>query len=375
MDSIQIRRQQKEGHYLSHLTHGGVDEAFLTLTALPNETPADLLQRLYAWLSDYPRWRILRQDVFGIVHGESTAAEDKSYRLSGSDWPETWVEEGTGQGNPVSGLQLQAVGGISTRPVRVGDRTLGVVYEDPWARYCVLGGLLPSDTSTSREHQTQQVFDLMELGLAEAGMSFLNVFRTWFYLDEILDWYDGFNGVRNAFFNKHGVYDRLVPASTGIGGRNAQGGALVADLIALEAKSSEFSLRPLPSPLQCPALEYGSSFSRAVELAMPGQRRVLVSGTASIAPEGHTIHVGDINAQIKTTMDVVEAILKLRGLGWEDTVRAIGYFKHAGDIPAFERYRAAEGLSSLPIVIAKNDVCRDDLLFELELDAVSSAAG
>ena len=66
----------------------------------------------------------------------------------------------------------------------------------------------------------------------------------------------------------------------------------------------------VPSPLQCPALDYGSSFSRAVELVAGDHRRLFVSGTASISPEGHTLHVGDVDAQVARTMEVVEAMLE-----------------------------------------------------------------
>lgn len=369
-DRLTIRSERAAGRHFIELEQGPIREAFLTLPALPHETPAELLQRLYGWLADFPVWRILRQDVFGILRDAAGQAASKAYRLSGRDWPQTWVEQGNGEGSPVAGLQVQALAGAQTRPVRVGGRTLGVVYEDEWARCCVLGGLQPANAQDPREAQSEQVLALMQRALMEAGMGFSNVIRTWFYLDDILDWYDGFNAVRNAFFERHGIYDGLVPASTGIGGSNAGGSALVADLIAVEPKSPAFSLRAVPSPLQCPALEYGSSFSRAVELRVPGQQRLLVSGTASIAPEGHTIHVGDVEAQVATTMAVVGAILESCGLGWADSVRAIGYFKHAHDMGAFDRYCAQAGLPPLPIVITKNDVCRDDLLFELEVDAV-----
>ena len=369
-DRLQIRSERAAGRHFVELGRGAAREAFLTLPALPGEAPAALLGRLYRWLDDSPDWRILRQDVFGVVGDAASHRSGKAHRLGGRDWPQTWVEQGNGEGSPVAGLQVQAVAGLPTKPVRVDGRTLGILHEDEWARYCVLGGLQSTRPDDPREAQSEQVLALMHQALAEAGMGFSNVIRTWFYLDDILEWYDGFNAVRNAFFEKHGIFDGLVPASTGIGGGNAAGGALVADLIAIEPKSPALSLRAVPSPLQCPALEYGSSFSRAVEIRTPGEQRLLVSGTASIAPEGHTIHVGNVDAQVATTMEVVGAILESCGLGWQDSVRAIGYFKHANDIGAFDRYCASAGLPALPIIITKNDVCRDDLLFELEVDAI-----
>jgi enamine deaminase RidA (YjgF/YER057c/UK114 family) len=269
----------------------------------------------------------------------------------------------------VAGIQVHALDGAAPRAVHLDGRTVGTVFEDDWARYCVLGGLRPDSAEHPPEEQAWETFETMERALASVGMDFSHVFRTWFYLDDILDWYGGFNQVRNQFFRERGVFGGLVPASTGVGGSNAAGTALVADLLAIEIRDPRVQLRPVPSPLQCPAVDYGSSFSRAVELSLPGQQRVYVSGTASIAPDGRTEHVGDVRKQIALTMDVVTAILNSRQLGWEDVTRGIGYLKHAEDAPCFVEYCHAARLPEMPIVIAKNDICRDDLLFEIEVDA------
>ena len=42
----------------------------------------------------------------------------------------------------------------------------------------------------------------------------------------ILDWYGDFNRTRDAFFSSRGIFDGLVPASTGMAGSNPQGTAL-----------------------------------------------------------------------------------------------------------------------------------------------------
>jgi enamine deaminase RidA (YjgF/YER057c/UK114 family) len=261
------------------------------------------------------------------------------------------------------------VSGIPDKPLRLDQHTVGAVFEDETARYCVLGGLRPGSAQESRSEQAWETLELMESALALAGMTFADVFRTWFYLDDILDWYDEFNEARNAFFQERKVYDGLVPASTGVGGSNSAGTALVADLLALQSKEPGVTRLAIPSPLQCPALRYGSSFNRAVEVTLPGQRRLYVSGTASIDLAGHTAHVGNVDGQVALTMEVVGAILRSREMSWTDVTRAIGYFKHAEDAPAFDRYCAQQRIPQMPVVIAKNDICRDDLLFEIEVDA------
>ena len=40
--------------------------------------------------------------------------------------------------------------------------------------------------------------------------------------------------------------------------------------------------------------------------------------------------------------------------------------KHEKDLPLFLRIMEEKGLSDLPMVICKADVCRDELLFELD---------
>ncbi len=98
----------------------------------------------------------------------------------------------------------------------------------------------------------------------------------------------------------------------------------------------------------------------------------MISGTASIAAEGKSMFTNDVEGQIRLTFDVVEAILQARGMGWKNTVRAVGYFRDMRDLPVFEKCCRDRGIAPLPLVAAHTTVCRDDLLFEIELDAIST---
>ena len=71
-------------------------------------------------------------------------------------------------------------------------------------------------------------------------------------------------------------------------------------------------------------------------------------------------------------MRVVHEILKSRNMNWPDTSRAIAYFKDINEAPLLEKYCRANGLPDLPVAISHADVCRHDLLFEIELDAVKA---
>lgn len=248
----------------------------------------------------------------------------------------------------------------------------GVVSEDQWGRYALIKGVAPDDPSSSPYDQTLSAFGRLERELAEAGMTFANVVRTWIYADRILDWYSDFNKARNSFFTSRGVYDRYVPASTGIGWTNSVGVRLVLGAFAVSPKcpgSVEFEA--LPSPLQCPALEYGSSFSRAAEVRTPGWKRVIVSGTASIKPNSHEVaHVGDIDEQINCTMNAVDAIYRSRGLSLKDVSGALVYLKEERYRDNWERWLKAHDeypREHSRAIVA--DVCRDEWLFEIESDA------
>jgi enamine deaminase RidA (YjgF/YER057c/UK114 family) len=263
---------------------------------------------------------------------------------------------------------------VPVETVRLGGRPVGRTFSDHWVRHVLLGDIRPGDTTLSRPKQTQQGFENLEAALAATGMTFANVARTWLFLDEILAWYGPLNSVRTEFYRDRRVFERLVPASTGVSGRNSIGTAMLAGAWAVEPLNGAFTLREVRSPRQCAATSYGSSFSRAVELGTPELTRLLVSGTASIAPDGRSVCPNDMEAQIDLTMDVVRAILVSRGLDFSDGSRVTAYFKRAADIRCFDAWREKAGLAAWPVVYTVADICRDELLFELEMDALASGA-
>lgn len=358
------------------------EEFHLSANPLPGESWDALFARVAEALRDAGA-QVVSQEVFGVPSPEALAALEamspvstRVERVSGGapllDWPVTWIEEEREDGVAVAGTQVWAVAGTPVSTVSIDGHPVGRAFESGSVRYCRLGGLAPVDNAVEPGAQARSVFERMDAGLAAADMTFNDTVRTWFYNKRILAWYAGFNEVRDVFFGKHRIFEGLVPASTGVGGANAARASLMAGLVAVPRAGGLVKAFPVASPLQCPAIDYGSSFSRAVEVDSPGLRRLYISGTASIAPEGHSVHVGDIDAQIALTMDVVHAILESRSMDWPDTSRAILYFKRPEDAPAFERYRAAQGIDPFPAVAVINDICRDDLLFEIELDAIAA---
>lgn len=360
------------GLYEVELARQDITEIFTTAAALGGQPAIDIFRRLDGSLRNRPGARILRENVFGLVNCACGTTDLRKYTPSDAVWPVTQVAEAGVHGGITAGVQVHAIIGAKVQPIRMNNMVIGTYFEDQYARYCLLGEIHPDNPTASREAQALRTFEMMEQALKPVGMDFSHVMRTWFYLDHILDWYGPFNRIRDTFFKERGIFDGLVPASTGVGGRNREGTALVADALAIQPKDAQVRIQALPSPLQCPALEYGSSFSRAVEVIMPDHRRIFVSGTASIYPDGRTANVGDVGAQIDLTMQVAGAILESRGMGWEDASRAVAYIKDAQNAPLFNQYCAAESLPPLPVVLSEQDICRDDLLFEIEVEAVRS---
>jgi enamine deaminase RidA (YjgF/YER057c/UK114 family) len=94
-----------------------------------------------------------------------------------------------------------------------------------------------------------------------------------------------------------------------------------------------------------------------------------VSGTTSIAPGGQSVHKDDITAQVNLSLDVIEALLLSRGLDFSDATRATAYLKTPRHANSLDDWFKPRGVW-FPAVRIHAGVCRDDLLFELELDAI-----
>jgi chorismate lyase / 3-hydroxybenzoate synthase len=112
-------------------------------------------------------------------------------------------------------------------------------------------------------------------------------------------------------------------------------------------------------------------FSRACLLSESAGTNLFVSGTSSIV--GHeTIHHGDVAAQTRETMANINVLV-------EEANRVVGsarysldglkfkvYVRQPSDFSAIEGALAGSLPSSTPIVYLQADVCREDLLVEIE---------
>ena len=151
-------------------------------------------------------------------------------------------------GRHVSGAQAFLVPGQTLRRLRLDDRIVGTVWSDTDADYCLLAGILPADLAAPRSAQTRSCYEQMETALQQASMDFSHVVRTWLYLDRLLSWYGEFNQGRTGFFKERGVFERLIPASTGIGASNPFGAALACGALAIRPRHSGLRICEVESP-------------------------------------------------------------------------------------------------------------------------------
>lgn len=362
-----IRKQLLKGADVITLDRNPIQDHFITLTPERNESPESLFRRAGEVVHEVGG-EVVSVEVLGMAASDRKDIPCLMEAVDGSGLAVGWVENR--RADNLCGVHVWLLSGVPIQRVEWGGGIIGSLFEDDCGRCCRLVGLVPTGINGGRVEQAGAIFRQMESALQDVGMTFSEVFRTWFYNHDILDWYDEFNTVRTDFFHDRDIFGGVVPASTGIGGGNAADAALIAGLVALEPKDPAVKVSQVASPLQSSARDYGSSFSRAVEVSCPDHRRLYVSGTASIDKAGATVHVGDCKAQVGLTMEVVGEILRSRQMEWGDVNRALAYFKRAEDAHLLEAYRQEHDLPRFPVIVAENDVCRDELLFELEVDAI-----
>ncbi len=121
------------------------------------------------------------------------------------------------------------------------------------------------------------------------------------------------------------------------------------------------------------ASEYGSAFVRGLRVELPGGvSQLLISGTASVGPNGETLYPGDFRAQLWRTYHNITRLLESEGATWQDIVRTTCYLRDIErDYAEFNAIRneffRALGLNPFPASTAiQARICRSDLLVEIE---------
>ena len=384
MANVFVRREAARIHLhsvvedLAHVTASVAD---------PSGGAARASEEIYAQISNVltrHRMQVIHERIFGSLKLQNAILEARRRALAqsgqGEDWPITFIEGRPPRGDGLAGVLIQAV-----RPQQAGEvQTItddGVARGRRWKRngatFLMLQDLHGAAAGASRESQTATMFERANRILELQGATYRDVARTWIYLPNILQWYEGFNAARSAMYREFGLIPAqpaegggrriLLPASTGISGLNPHGVGPVMDLLAVTGKP-EHSVKvdQMTNIRQKDAFEYGSAFSRGVWIREPDLTQVLVSGTAAIDERGKSLFPGDCRAQIFRTFENIEALVAPAGASLKDICQATVFLKRGQDLPVYTQAAAERGLADLPAVCVVADVCRDDLLFEAD---------
>jgi enamine deaminase RidA (YjgF/YER057c/UK114 family) len=316
--------------------------------------------------------RILQERVFLTQNVMETVSRIRSEEYGDIDdgVAPSFLVGAQGMPGPIAGVQVHAVSTDSSPETIDSQGTAcGRILRIPGRTYLTLSQLSAAKSAQPTE-QARAMLEKAESTLKKFGADFLSVARTWMWLGDILSWYGDFNRVRNEFFTERGVIGKpsrqSIPASTGIGLSPADGADCAMDLIAVLEPADSIQYLSAVGKQHC-ALEYGSAFSRAARAITPAGETVFVSGTASIDAEGATTNIDDAQGQIKTTIENVRAVLRDMHAADEDVVQVIAYCKTTEVEKIFNSFK-----SSLPWpwVTVICDICRPDLLFEIEATAM-----
>ncbi|MFZ2149180.1 MAG: Rid family hydrolase [Sedimentisphaerales bacterium] len=380
------------------------------ISAVPGESASGRkqAQEIFSGISDILRSKkayILQERVFAAQSAMEILSRERSRAYGDLDdgVAPSFLLAKEGLLGPVAGAQVHAIstniqpevvklnGKLCGRilrtpaaPTRVGRRG-GRSGRDPALResctYLTLSNISAATLRSSSlrstnpqyseaTEQAQAMMKTAESVLKQFGADFLSVPRTWMWLKDILSWYDDFNHIRTEFFTERRLIGegtrQSMPASTGIGLGPADGSHCAMDLTAVLEPQNSIKFLQAVGKQQC-ALEYGSAFSRASRAITPAGQTVFVSGTASIDADGATTHIGDASGQISTTIGNVRAVLSDMNCRDEDVVQMVAYCKTT---EVEKIFNDSKGTLNWPWLTAICDICRPDLLFEIEATAM-----
>ena len=381
---------EKYKSFIIYKNYIGTDQLFITVSVEDKGAdPVDVCSNIYKKIIeiiDNEKMDIVYERIFGSLSIQDKIIETRCKVLEKiSDncrLPYTYI-----QGQPVWG---EGLAGIHIRSIKVSHKeNIWTIYDDKVAcgrgwikdntRFIVLQNIHTNGNvgRQSREEQTDNMFDRAQGILEEEGADYKNVVRTWIYLSNILGWYNEFNSVRNKKYRKFNIipesYSKeninklYLPASTGIQGENNIGAAAIMDIyVVIPEKNSGIEIESTSGAVQNAAFHYGSAFSRAISIYEPDNTQILVSGTASIDDRGKSVFQDDAKSQMVQTFDVISALIKEKGAKLKDIYDSTIYLKRPEDINELQTTLKEYGLKEMPAICVLADICRDELLFEVD---------
>ena len=249
-----------------------------------------------------------------------------------------------------------------------------VLLENASGRFLFAGGFQGDVLHFGIEPQSVEAFRLLGDVLRREGFPLNSIIRQWNYIERITAFdgqdqhYQAFNNARSDFYSKT-EWTNGYPAATGIG---ANLGGILIDVDAAVFTTPDAFATPIDNKLQVAAHAYSEQvlevarqkkttpkFERAKSMSFQDRKLIYISGTAAIRGEESLKGVG-LERQLRITMENIAELIADAKL-----VKLRVYLKNKSDYEEAERLMNTYGLN-IPISYMWADVCRDELLIEIE---------
>ena len=293
--------------------------------------------------------------------------EDEVYATDECDCALSVIQQPPLDGTKVA-LWVYVLKGIKNQNCAQGMfRVSHGAYEHLW----IAGETISSSNS---KYQTTRLLEDYVMRLIENECTLKdNCVRTWFFVNDIDNNYEGVVKARNEVFvtqdltaNTHYI------SSTGIGGRVADSKVSVCmDAYAIKGLLPNQMTFLYALDHMNRTSEYGVSFERATQIDYGDRRHVFVSGTASIDNKGQVVYPRDIKRQVKRMWENVDAILNEAEMHFDDIAFALVYLRDPADY-AVVSTMFHEQFPHTPYVLLHAPVCRPGWLIEMECMAVKA---
>ncbi len=263
-----------------------------------------------------------------------------------------------------------------------------ISIESSKTKKLILGGVRADSLDLNIRNQSDQIFSRVEEILRFENLPIFSIIRQWNYIEQIVKKAEGrqnyqeFNDSRTRFYNKT-TWENGFPAATGVG--TSCGGVMI-DLEALHSDDSDIYIVALNNSLQVPAHAYSSrvligkkdghkttpKFERAKLVRNEKNGIIYISGTAAIRGEISLKDVG-IEEQTLITLEnighlISNGTLDKAGIENIKNTRLSCLRIYLKEEVFFESAKKiVEGrYAGLPAVYLIGDVCREELLVEIE---------
>jgi enamine deaminase RidA (YjgF/YER057c/UK114 family) len=244
-------------------------------------------------------------------------------------------------------------------------------------------------------------FGQLYAAFLQAGLGFNNIVRQWNYVEQIFSIkkidheqrqnYQLFNETRGRYYSRYRTLSDF-PAATGIG---VDFNGVTIECMLVKQLNENLRIIPVSNPRQVNSFLYAQSvlkgappgnqiknqapqFERARLMTDGSTSRLFISGTASIIGQ-QTIGINDVKKQTLVTIDNLEQLTSNMNLKSccpgltvfpEKYVYIRVYVKHEQDIPDVKAL-CLEHFGQIPMSIVQADICRSDLLVEIEGEKIS----